>query len=68
MGHKDLIGGKKSRNLKSELREREKLEHHFEIKFHIKSNGDSLDALKQCLDPEMGHNGLIGAKNRKIKI
>ena len=44
----------------------EKLDYYFQVKFHCESNGDSLDALKQCLDSEMGHKGLIKAKNRKI--
>ena len=37
-------------------------------KFHDKLNGDSLDALKRCLDPEMVHKGLIGAKIQKFTI
>ena len=35
------------------------------VKFHGKSNGVSLDALKRCLDPEMAHKGLIGDRNKK---
>ena len=64
MAHKGLIGAKNFEILKFELGE--KLDHHFRVKFHGESNGDSLDALKRCLDPEMGHKGLIGARNRKI--
>ena len=44
---------------------------HTVVKFNGKSNGDSLDALKRCSDPEMliGHKGLIGAKiSKKFKI
>ena len=41
----------------------EKLYHHFQVKFHGESNGGSLDALKQCIEPKMAHKGLIGAKN-----
>ena len=35
------------------------------VKFHGEWNGDSHDDLKRCLDleSEMGHKGLIGAKN-----
>ena len=36
------------------------------ICMHLLSNGDSLDALKRCLDPEMANNGLIWAKKGKI--
>ena len=37
------------------------------MKFYSKSNSDSFDALKRFLiwNPEMGHEGLIGAKNQK---
>ena len=35
----------------------EKLDHHFNVKFYGESNGDSLDALKRCLDTEMDHEG-----------
>ena len=31
-------------------------------KFHDKLNGDSLDALKRCLDPEMAHKALLGTE------
>ena len=48
--------GPKSKHLKFELGE--KLDDYNKIKFHIGSNGDSLDDLKRCLDPEMGHKGL----------
>ena len=34
----------------------EKLDHHLRGQFHGESNGDSLDALKQCLDPEIGND------------
>ena len=37
-------------------------DHQFEVKFHGESNGDSLDAIKRFFDPEMAHEGLIGAK------
>ena len=53
----------KFKNLQFELGE--KLGHHNEVKFNGKSNGDSLDALKRCSDPEIGHKGLIGAKISK---
>ena len=57
----------KFKNLKFELGE--KLGHHTVVKFYGKSNGDSLDALKRCSDPEIGHKGLIGAKiSKKFKI
>ena len=39
------------------------------VKFHGKLNSSSLDALTRCLDPEMGHKGLIGAKkNLKFEL
>ena len=47
-------------NLKRELGE--KLDHQIREKFYGESNGDSLDALKRCLDPKMAYRGLIGAK------
>ena len=56
--------GQKSKNFKFELGE--KLDYHFKVKFHGESNGDGPDVQKRCLDPEMGHKGLVGAKNRKI--
>ena len=43
-------------------------DYQFVVKFHGESNGDSLDALKRCFDPEMAHKGLIGAKIEKFKI
>ena len=46
--------------LKSELGE--KLDHQIKVKLHGKSNGDGLDAVKRCLDPEMDHEGPFGAK------
>ena len=60
--------GPKIENLKSELRG--KLNHQYKAKCHDESNGDSLDALKQCFDPEVGHidKGLVGAKYREFKI
>ena len=64
MGHKGLVGAKKSKDLKFELGE--KLDHYSWVKFRGESNGDSLVPLKRCLDPEMANNGLIWAKNRKI--
>ena len=55
----------KSKNLKFELGE--KLDQYNSwVKFHGESNGDGPDVQKRCLDPEMGHKGLVGAKNRKI--
>ena len=63
MGHKGLVGAKKSKDLKFELGE--KLDHYSWVKFRGESNGDSLDPLKRCLDPEMANNGLMWAKNRK---
>ena len=57
----------KFENLQFELGE--KLGHHTVVKFYGKSNGDSLDALKRCSDPEIGHKGLIGVKiSKKFKI
>ena len=53
----------KFKNLQFELGE--KLGHHFEVKFRGESNGDSPNVQKRCLDPEMGHKGLVGAKNHK---
>ena len=50
--------------LKFELEE--KLDHHFKVKFYGELTVDSPDVQKRCLDPEMGHKGLVGAKNRKI--
>ena len=55
------MGAKNRKNLKFELGE--KLDYHLQVKFHGKLNGDSLDTLKRCLDSEMAHRGLIGAKN-----
>ena len=43
------------------------VDHQFVVKFHGKSNGDSLDALKRCFDPEMAHKGLIGAKIKNLQ-
>ena len=54
----------KIENLKFELGEN--LDLHFKVKFHGESNGGSLDALKRCLNPEIGLEGLIGAKKCKI--
>ena len=53
MGHKlkYLNWSQKFKNLKFELREN--LDHYFKVKFCGKSNGDSVDTLKRCLDPEM---------------
>ena len=56
--------GQKLKNLKFDPRE--KLDHHFKVKFHSESNSDSLNALKRCLDPEMDHEGPIWDQNRKI--
>ena len=57
----------KFKNLQLELGE--KLGHHTVVKFNGKSNGDRLDVLKRCSDPEIGHKGLIGAKiSKKFKI
>ena len=59
--------GQKSKNLKYELEE--KLDHHFKVKFHGESNGDSLDAPKRCLDPEMAYKpALFGPKIEISKI
>ena len=41
------------------------MDHQLRAEFQSKSYSDGLDALKRCLDPGMGHKGLIGAKNRK---
>ena len=54
----------RAKNLKFELEE--KSDHQSMVKFHGESNGDGPDVQKSCLDPEMGHKGLIGAKNLKI--
>ena len=57
----------KFKNLQFELGE--KLGHRTEVKFYGKSNGDSLDALKRCLDPEMGHRSLVyGQKSINSKF
>ena len=56
--------GPKSKHLKFELGE--KLDDYNKIKFHIGSNGDSLDDLKRCLDPEMGNKGLLWGQKSKI--
>ena len=56
----------KIEKLKFELGEKE--DHHFQETFHGKSNSDSLDALKRFLDPEIGHKGLIGAKNPNLSL
>ena len=61
MGHKSLIWGQKSPNIKFKLRK--KLYQHLGANFYDKSNGDSLDVLKRCLDSKMGHK----AKNRSIQ-
>ena len=53
-------------NFKFELGE--KIDHHYKIKFHGESIGNSLDALKRCLDRKMAHKGLIGAKNLKYEL
>ena len=47
----------KFKNLQFELRE--KLGHHTVVKFNGKSYGDSLEAVKRCLDPEMDHRSLV---------
>ena len=57
----------KFKNLQFELGE--KLGHHAVVKFNGKSNGDSLDALKRCLDPEIGYKGQIGTRiSKRFKI
>ena len=61
MANNDLIWAKNQKNLKFELGE--KLDHYSWVKFRVESNGDSLDPLKRCLDPEMANNGLMWAKN-----
>ena len=67
MGNNGLIWAKKSKNLKFE--QEEMCYYQFVVKFNGKSNGDSLDALKRCSDPEIGHKGLIGAEiSKKSKI
>ena len=58
--------GQKSKNLKFEPEEM--WDYQFVVKFHGESNGDSLDALKRCFDPEMALKGLIGAKIQKFTI
>ena len=45
----------------------EKLNHQIKVKLHGKSNGDSLDAVRRCLDPKIAHRGLIGAKIKDLK-
>ena len=40
----------------------------FRVKFHGESSGHSLNALLRFLDPEMGHKGLIRAKNQKYEL
>ena len=57
----------KSKNLKFELGE--KLDHRFQVRFYGKSNGDSLDALKRCSDPELCHKGQMwGQKSPNLKL
>ena len=34
-------------------------DYQFAAKFYGESNGDSHEALKRCLDPEMGHKSLV---------
>ena len=53
--------------LKQEVKKnlaRRKVRPPFLVKFHGESNGDSLDALKRCCDPETAHKGLIGEKSK----
>ena len=58
MGHK---------NLNFDLGE--KLYHSCTVKFHGKSNGDSLESVRRCLDPEMGHRSLVyGQKSINSKF
>ena len=38
------------------------------VKFHGQSIGDSIDALKRCVDPELAYKGLIGAKIEHLKF
>ena len=55
------------KNLKFELGEQ--LDHRYSVKFHGSSNGDSLEALKRCSDPEMGHRSLVyGQKSINSKF
>ena len=56
MAHEDIIGPK---NQKFSIELGEKLGHQFKVKFHGELNGNSLDALKRCSDPEMGHRSLV---------
>ena len=58
MGYKGLMWDQWSKNLKCE--QGEKLDYHVKVKFHGKSNGDSFDALKLCLDPKILKNLTFG--------
>ena len=49
--------GQKSKNLKFE--QEEMRDDQFAVKFHGKSNGDSLKALKRSLDSKMGYGSLV---------
>ena len=67
MANNDLIWAKNRKILNFSLRE--KLDYHFKVKFHGESNGDSLEALKRCLDPEMGDRSLVyGQKSISSKF
>ena len=58
---------KYQKNLQFELGE--KLDHRYAVKCHGELNGDSLEALKRCLDPEMGHRSLVhGQKSTNSKF
>ena len=47
----------------------ENVEHHRKGKFRGESNGDRIDALKRCLDPEMAHNDLMwGQSSKNLKF
>ena len=56
------------KNLKFELGEQ--LDHRYALKFHGESKGDSFEALKRCLDSEMGHriSLVYGQKSINSKI
>ena len=40
--------------------------HRFPVKFQGESNGNSVEALERCLDPELGDKGQKRANNRQI--
>ena len=56
----------KNEILKFELGE--KLGHQLKVEFHEESNGDSRDALKQCLNPEVGRKSLLELNMENLKF